>query len=295
MPALRKFHWILKSTLLAASATAAADSDPDVVAREAARYADCLLAADTQCIYELTHPLARIQSVGPVDAYPGPPNRRFTEGSEHGYAPLTQSAIIFPAAREHLPETGDTYWTLETGTPSFLEMDSELHFAVVPYRQESVSASVTERNGYFIAVSDDNARYELNLELRENIREQTPLLIAYQNPNNAAEPVLVRATLERRQKELALVSPLISGFIDGETYRVVVFGLDPETEDVLFEHHQPMVYRAVPGDGARYLPAISGIPGQSFPLPGMAFPAGWYENTIGAGISSLCPAAETAL
>jgi hypothetical protein len=319
--------------------TALADTDLGAATAEAQRYADCLVASDTRCIYELTHPLARIQAIGGVD----------------GYWSLAQSSILQAAAEEHLPVYRNTGWTLEIGAAASLDYASDLQFAIVPYRQTVYAGSLTERRGFMLGVSDDNqhwcfiedtafalrgvkrilpryegpplpemsmsteeapgrvrsdyldttlgaftilgsegdAHYELSFEVRKRIRDELPLVIVYENPRDAEAPYIVRSSLAAKQDELRVTSPLITGFERGQIYRVVVFAIDTATEDVLFEHHQLLVFQPMDGLVEQFMPAVARIPGQSFALPAGVFPPGWYERNINAGIGDLCPAAET--
>jgi hypothetical protein len=130
------------------------------------------------------------------------------------------------------------------------------------------------------SIPDDSGDgyYELEFEIGKRIRDEIPLVISYENPEDSERPYVVRSFIAPQQDLLHIVSPRIRGFKTNVLDEVSVTGFDPETDDVLFEHRQPMAFRPVEGHDSEYIPAIASIASASYATRTGLFPIDWIQR-----------------
>jgi hypothetical protein len=122
---------------------------------------------------------------------------------------------------------------------------------------------ITREAGFIPGTREGDAYAELTFEVRDRIREPVRLFLAFENPQASAAPIVAESLLMPRQETFSLTSPLITGLRAGDYYEVAVFGLDSDTEEVVFEHRQMLHYFPVSDFYEEVLPAIAGPPIQA--------------------------------
>ena len=118
----------------------------------------------------------------------------------------------------------------------------------------------TREAGFILGTQEGDAHAVLTFEVRKRIREPITLFLAFQNPRASAEPILVNSILMPGQESFSVSSPPITGLLAKQYYEVVALGLDPDTEEAVFEHRQLLRYFPVRGYSDDVIPAIAGTP-----------------------------------
>ncbi len=119
---------------------------------------------------------------------------------------------------------------------------------------------ITRAAGFVLGMEAGSAAVKLEFDVRERIRKPLAIYAAFENQQASAEPFMTNSILVPRQETLSLSLPPISGLRAGQYYEVAVFGVDPDTDDVVFEHRQLLRYFPVVDYFDEVLPAIAGPP-----------------------------------
>jgi hypothetical protein len=114
----------------------------------------------------------------------------------------------------------------------------------------------TVEGGFRIQGDGEHAHFELEFDINKRIREEMDVLILFENPSNAEDPITVHTTLAERQKELLVQSPLIAGFKPMHIYGVTVVGLSADDEDE-FVHRQPLYYFPIHGGDGEFVTGLA--------------------------------------
>jgi hypothetical protein len=139
------------------------------------------------------------------------------------------------------------------------------------------------RYGRFTAFDiEGEGHYELAFDVRPRIRDAVQLIVAFENPANSDQPYVIPSVLARRQDELFIRSPLVTGLSDNTTYLVIVFGVGTDTDAVQFEHRQPMYFDsqrqiAPITDNSGRLVAATQAENQMMSTSGPSFPPEWFQ------------------
>jgi hypothetical protein len=148
---------------------------------------------------------------------------------------------------------------------------------VTPDPQPALSRYLETREaGFVLGAEDGDAFVKLAFEVRRRIRKPLTLFVAFENPRVSAEPIVSNSVLMPGQASISVVSPLITGLSADQYYEVVVFGLDPETDEAIFEHRQML----------RYVPAIDYY---DEVVPAIAAPPNTYSMPIGGSTARNLP------
>lgn len=108
----------------------------EIAARQAQRYAECLNTSDVECLMDLTYPTPFSLMTWKPGFIPPLPNQAVLHN---------QGLAIQPSA--------NAYWTIDVSAPAPIEADSDLLFALVPFRLQGYARDWFDRRGYFVGVS----------------------------------------------------------------------------------------------------------------------------------------------
>lgn len=147
------------------------------------------------------------------------------------------------------------------------------------------------RMGAFSVRSDGVAHYTLELDVRKRIREETPLEIIFENPRDPERRYVIQTSLARKQDILGISSPMIIGFMSGETYEVIVIGKDPETGEQMFEHRQSMLYKPLETGFRDFIPAVATARHRRDGSDYNIYPRDWFQR-FKVSSDKLCRGAE---
>lgn len=94
----------------------------------------------------------------------------------------------------------------------------------------------------FVMLGDGFA-YAMEWEIRTEILDATDISVRYEDPADRSRLLRFSGSLQAGQRSLEWQSPVLTGFESGQVYHVVVEVSDPDTDEILFEHRQPLIFR----------------------------------------------------
>jgi hypothetical protein len=85
--------------------------------------------------------------------------------------------------------------------------------------------------------------YSVRLRLRRDSRGPIDFSVRYENPADRNQLLQVHGSLESGQRHLQWQSPASSSFETGQVYSIVIEGRDTDTGELLFTHHEELLFR----------------------------------------------------